>query len=196
MCGITTGGREDCFWDCEVESTGVGKGLLLTPPECLLDCFSKVYFTSVRYQNCLTIYFQNSCFYHLIKDFKKKGICNGFDNPANFPTSWCKTKPKFVNLGINSFGLPKFKTIINGVCSKRTEKLLQRKECEFVLNQQSNIIYKSLLFLLLSMCRSEIYKQWNIFPPTQTSRLVPLHTVMELEDATISTNLNLGMVMS
>ena len=43
MCGITTGGREDCFWDCEVESTVVNKGLLLTPPECLLHCFSKVY---------------------------------------------------------------------------------------------------------------------------------------------------------
>ena len=43
MCGITTGGKEDCFWDCEVGSTGVGNGLLLTPPDCLLNCFPKVY---------------------------------------------------------------------------------------------------------------------------------------------------------
>ena len=146
-----------------------------------------------RYQIICNNLFQNSCFYHLIKDFKRKGICEGFSNPLNYPTSRCKTKPKFVNLGINSNGLPKFKTIIDGVCSRRTEQLLQRKDCEFVLHQQSNLIFKNLLFLMMSMCRSEIYNQWNIFP-IQTTRLVPLHSVMELENATISTNLNLGNV--
>ena len=46
MCGITTGGREECFWNCEVGSSGLEEGLfkgfLLTPPDCLLGCFSKV----------------------------------------------------------------------------------------------------------------------------------------------------------
>ena len=37
MCGVTTGGKEDCFWDCEI-----GYDSLLTPPECLLKCFSEV----------------------------------------------------------------------------------------------------------------------------------------------------------
>ena len=48
MCGITTGGREECFWKCEVKSSGpelaegLFKGFLLTPPDCLLGCFTKV----------------------------------------------------------------------------------------------------------------------------------------------------------
>ena len=46
MCGITTGGKEECFWNCGVGSSGLEEGLfkmfLLTPPDCLLGCFSKV----------------------------------------------------------------------------------------------------------------------------------------------------------
>ena len=46
MCGITTGGREECFWNCEVGSSGLPEGLfkgfLLNPPDCLIGCFSKV----------------------------------------------------------------------------------------------------------------------------------------------------------
>ena len=40
MCGVTTGGREDCFWDCEIEFSD--NGPFITTPECLLDCFSEV----------------------------------------------------------------------------------------------------------------------------------------------------------
>ena len=36
MCGITTGGREDCFWDCEINDS------FITNPECLTQCFSEV----------------------------------------------------------------------------------------------------------------------------------------------------------
>ena len=42
MCGITTGGKEECFWDCEINSKGIGNGPIITSPECLLDCFSEV----------------------------------------------------------------------------------------------------------------------------------------------------------
>ena len=40
MCGLTTGGMDDCFWECEVTPTGDGP--LITNPECLLNCFPKV----------------------------------------------------------------------------------------------------------------------------------------------------------
>lgn len=42
MCGITTGGREDCFWDCEIEMGF--NGPIVSTPECLLDCFPEVRF--------------------------------------------------------------------------------------------------------------------------------------------------------
>ena len=41
-CGVTTGGREDCFWDCEIESQSVIGGAIITNPACLLDCFPEV----------------------------------------------------------------------------------------------------------------------------------------------------------
>ena len=44
LCGITTGGREDCFWDCEIEV--FGNGPIVSNPECLLDCFPEVIFLS------------------------------------------------------------------------------------------------------------------------------------------------------
>ena len=40
MCGITTGGREDCFWDCEIEMSM--NGPIISTPECLSDCFPEV----------------------------------------------------------------------------------------------------------------------------------------------------------
>ena len=40
MCGLTTGGMKDCFWECEVTPTDDGP--FITNPECLLNCFPKV----------------------------------------------------------------------------------------------------------------------------------------------------------
>ena len=40
MCGITTGGKEDCFWKCEIGNTV--NGPIVKNPECLLACFEKV----------------------------------------------------------------------------------------------------------------------------------------------------------
>ena len=41
MCGITTGGKEDCFWNCEIgNNTFLGR--LIQNPECLLKCFPEV----------------------------------------------------------------------------------------------------------------------------------------------------------
>ena len=37
MCGVTTGGREECFWDCDISDTF--NGTIITAPECLIDCF-------------------------------------------------------------------------------------------------------------------------------------------------------------
>ena len=42
MCGVTTGGRDDCFWDCEINGFAGGNGAFITNPECLEDCFEQV----------------------------------------------------------------------------------------------------------------------------------------------------------
>ena len=44
MCGVPTGGMEECFWDCEVDGPNEisPNGPIITAPECLLDCFPEV----------------------------------------------------------------------------------------------------------------------------------------------------------
>ena len=39
MCGITTSGMEECFWDCKPFFTNVGS--VFSNPECLRDCYPK-----------------------------------------------------------------------------------------------------------------------------------------------------------
>ena len=41
MCGVTTGGREECYWDCGLFNDPY-LGVLVTNPECLLDCYQPV----------------------------------------------------------------------------------------------------------------------------------------------------------
>ena len=70
--------------------------------------------------------------------------------------------------------------------------LTRSKECAFLLQQQPNIIFQTLVFLLRSMCKgdvaNELFQQLNL----NSARLVPLNTVTEFEDATVATNLNFG----
>ena len=47
MCGVTTGGQEDCHWDCDIVTSDCG--ILITNPECLLDCYPEV-LSSVYYE--------------------------------------------------------------------------------------------------------------------------------------------------
>ena len=41
MCGLTTGGSSECFWDCEYVSDP-NFGSIISNLECLLDCFEEV----------------------------------------------------------------------------------------------------------------------------------------------------------
>ena len=41
MCGLTTGGQEQCYWDCTLFSDPYYR-FLISNPECLLDCYEEV----------------------------------------------------------------------------------------------------------------------------------------------------------
>ena len=47
MCGITTGGDRQCFWDCEFWSDPYF-GALISNPECLEDCYPEVIFLIIK----------------------------------------------------------------------------------------------------------------------------------------------------
>ena len=41
MCGVTTGGKEECYWDCNIITTPLPSTFekIITNPQCIEDCF-------------------------------------------------------------------------------------------------------------------------------------------------------------
>ena len=88
--------------------------------------------------------------------------------------------------------------ITKGVCSKKTERMLKKKkECAYILQSQSLLIYQKLDYLLDSMCtkKSVDNLKSNLEFGDLSSRLVSLEGVVEFEDVTISTNLSPGVLL-
>ena len=61
MCGRTTGGQEECTWDCEFDAAAsisfLSSGINITNPECLRDCFEDV--QKVQH-SCINILLDNT----------------------------------------------------------------------------------------------------------------------------------------
>ena len=113
----------------------------------------------------------------------------------NYSTSPCMIIPNDQLNDIHGYYINKTE-IIKGVCSRKTENLLtKRKECLFVHYHQTNLIYKNLIFLMRTMCKTRKMRNilYELDPKiSSSSRIVPINTVLEFEDATVFTNLNLG----
>ena len=184
MCGRTTGGQDDCIWDCEVAQTQSGQ--LIRNPLCLRDCFPEV-----MHCYCLNLFshndsFQASCFQILFDDFENSGVCDSpvFDNPFGWQTdSGCT----IVNNDIQT-----------GVCSPVMEAILQnsRVGCGFEFESQRNLIFDTIQTLLRQMCETANVNTFldSISRP-RVKRVVPIDGVEEFQGATLLTELNLGMVL-
>ena len=88
--------------------------------------------------------------------------------------------------------------ITKGVCSKKTERMLKKKEeCAYILQAQSLLIFQKLSYLLNSMCTKESVDKLksNLDFGDLSSRLVSLESVVEFQDVTISTNLSPGVFL-
>ena len=75
QCGLTTGGRSECWWDCPTERVempgfpGVWS-LYITSPSCLSDCYPQ----------------PDHCLNSLLADYKAAGgVCKGSSLDTNFP---------------------------------------------------------------------------------------------------------------
>jgi len=73
MCGVTTGGKEECYFDCTVVST-IGSGQLIENLPCLQDCF---------------LTGPDSCLTSLLNDVINNGICNLPLGPGIYPFGEC-----------------------------------------------------------------------------------------------------------
>ena len=168
-CGITGGGEEECWWDCNIVPA---RGLVITNPLCLLDCFPT-----------------GHCVWGLLRDlWSAGGICKDSYSerihPGLFKTS------SSVTCQFDSQ-----KKIVRGVCSRNTEKKLKkRRSCLYHVYSKINIIYNSIRRLVRSSCSDSVFKRWKNFEtgtvnPITRQRLNPETNVITVKNVTIQTEL-------
>ena len=130
--------------------------------------------------------------YSLIQDFIANGICEGLPYPfvPGLPNPFVPPTTSSCLFSFDQNG--EITGIITGTCSAQTETLMQSiEECGYVLRQQRNLIFETLIQMLQFMCSSETVG--NLIAGTNiniTNRLVPIELVTEYDDATISTDLS------
>lgn len=117
MCGLTTGGSEECWWTCDVRYLEDGEVLgqlkyypyhpLILNPSCLSGCYP-----------------ENHCLSSLLDDYEAAGgICPG--------SNLDKTFPGMFQVSNKSCG-----------CSERTQELLRdRWNCIYPLKSQKDSIF-------------------------------------------------------
>ena len=142
--------------------------------------------------DCKSIFFcfQDGCLYSLITDFIQNGICE----PINGTVSIFGGDPNPFNWQTNSSCERQNAIVISkGVCSLKTEDLVATQDCNYEILEQRTFIQDTALFLLFSMCNTSnlINRRRNKAIRT-SNRIIPIERVVEFENATISTNLNLG----
>ena len=167
-CGVVTGGREECYWDCQVSR--VDDLQVVNNPECLRDCFPAAH-----------------CVQQLLDDYEAAGgICQGSlgDNIFNTGGNVFNTVPCTVNVFL---GLP---TILSGVCSVQTEAdLVEQESCIYDVYKRPSMLSWIVYRLVRDMCRDSVFRPaWNNAEtdlgrqlPAQ-GRYVPLETVNILDD--------------
>jgi len=142
MCGITTGGQAECYFDCQIFSSASTSSQVVTNLECLKDCFRNQ--TGRQRQQAV------HCVHSLISDVLQKGVC-AFPEPpeyidyeyydfgsGDFPRQSEEIYP--TNPGCiwdDSDFLP---TIIEGTCSPATEELLLSRDCLYDVFEQLGFI--------------------------------------------------------
>ena len=134
-CGITTGGEENCEWDCIPTPFG---GYYINP-ECLIDCFD-----------------ENHCAFKALKDYEAAGgICKE-SNLTYFgrflPTT--TTKCEYVKYGF-------FQITSRGIFSQATlDLLMQNETCIYDVYKKSVKMYSTFQILMFTSSSMEVLQLW------------------------------------
>lgn len=153
MCGLTTGGKEECIWDCErlnfvatasnVTSTvsSVLSGVTFKNPLCLEDCFAR--------DHCIT---------RLFTDFKNAGgVCDGasviegVEEYTFAPEGTCILRP-----GPEIYS----NIILKGICLPETEAALLDPKCIYDAGSRGPTYWETLWRLITLSCRSQVGNKW------------------------------------
>jgi len=148
-CGIPTGGREECYFDCQIVSSAQGSGQLIKDLTCLRDCFSSEESAD------------DFCISSLLNDVIKDGVCDLTDEYGYNPGPGIYKPVKECEMGVvaSSYGFDQ-NVIDVGTCSSVTEGLLSTEQCRREIMEEQGFIQNTLLQLVQNSCNhtvSEFY---------------------------------------
>ena len=147
VCGITTGGEENCEWDC-ISFLGFYKN-----PECLIDCFD-----------------ENHCAFKALKDYESAGgICGGSDFGQYvqilqiLPTTTKQCEYVTVMKIIDSVNVNRTYTS-RGIFTQATlDLLIQNETCIYDVHRKSPLVFNTLELLMFSSSNLEVFQFWSYF---------------------------------
>jgi len=145
MCGITTGGKAECYFDCiSTSSLKEPSVRLIKNLTCLEDCFDDP--------------LGKKCLRGLVQDVKDKGVCNLGSETGINPGAGVYESNK-TDCGQYSPD-PLEPNISKGTCSNKTEEVLQESKCRDYILQQPPIITNTATELISSACSKNVSKQY------------------------------------
>ena len=144
MCGLTTGGSENCEWDC----IPLGGGFY-SNPECLLDCFP-----------------EGHCVDKLLKDYLTVGgICaeSSFGDQIKDILPAASKDCEYITIPIGENNVPHNFTI-NGILKKETlEALYENETCIFDVHRKSSAVYGTISILVYTSSNIQAIRNWFFF---------------------------------
>ena len=140
-CGLTTGGRAECWWDCQIQRLENPENPeqffeFITNLPCLEDCYPP-----------------DHCLSSLLADYKAAGgICKGSFLDVNYPGLYNTSQDDCLLLQVDGLQT----AIISGLCSEKTRELLVDQEnCIRPLWSQKFSIFWTSNSLVQSLCDFE-----------------------------------------
>ena len=145
VCGLTTGGNENCEWDCTNKYYGVP---YYPQPECFIDCFE-----------------DNHCGKKAIQEYiDAGGLCGGsssynlFENYGNIsPNVECQ----YIETIDDNGKTLTFTTV--GIFSEETLALLKEDQCILDVYKKSPKLSNTFAYLIYTSSDLETYKLWFSF---------------------------------
>ena len=141
FCGITTGGKENCEWDCIASSSF----RFYKNPECLMDCFD-----------------EDHCAVKAINDYRAaNGICRGSYfgelDQNELPTSTLKCEYKSYS---NDF-FQNITLTTRGIFNEETLQLLKENEtCIYDVYQKSELLVGTMALLIYTSSDLRAFQNW------------------------------------
>ena len=144
MCGVTTGGSENCEWDC----IPLGGGFY-SNPECLLDCFP-----------------EGHCVKKLLSDYLTVGgICaeSSFGDQIKDILPATSKECEYITIPIGENNVPHNFTI-NGILKEETlEALYENENCIYDVHRKSSAVYGTISILVYTSSNIQAIRNWFFF---------------------------------